>query len=180
MATDAGKIASEQAADEVVEPVFVRAAVGVGKGDDLTSGGFDSGVAGSGKPEIFLTDAADCGEASDDFLGVVGRAIVHEDDLVIGIVQFCERAKAGLERASAVETGNDHGNPGRTRQRKIGSARVQFPDLVEGFFWPAFARGQAESPVFDLAAPTKPIIGETVDDSTGESGTAGNLDLISE
>ena len=57
---------------------------------------------------IILANAADAGELLGNFRGGVGRAVVHEDDFVVGIGQAGERFEAGIERTRAIVAGDHH------------------------------------------------------------------------
>ena len=56
---DAGEVAAQQIADEVMQPVLVRTAVAVGERDDLAFARVDAGVARDREAEVDLTDAAE-------------------------------------------------------------------------------------------------------------------------
>jgi hypothetical protein len=80
--------AADEGQGQIIEPVFIGFAVAVGVDDDLARGGVHADVAGVAQAHVFLADVADPGEFLEDFLGVVGAAIVDEDHFKIGIAQF--------------------------------------------------------------------------------------------
>src|SRR5258705_9459488 len=110
MPANADVTAFEEILDEVKQPVFVRATVVVSERDNFARGGIDPRVAGGGEALVALPQAANGGECAGDFRRAVRRAIVHDDDLIIRVVQPRERIQACLQNASAVVTGDDHGN----------------------------------------------------------------------
>src|ERR1043166_2236906 len=107
MSADSGEIPAQQIVDQVVEPVFVGAAVVVGERDDLTGGGTDARVARGGEALVGLTEVTNGGKAAGNFRCAVSRTIVHEDDFVVWIVQAGQRFEEKLERARTVKSG-DH------------------------------------------------------------------------
>jgi hypothetical protein len=48
------KLAVQQTADHIIQPIFVRSAIGVSESDDFAVPGADAGVARGGKTEIRL------------------------------------------------------------------------------------------------------------------------------
>ena len=96
---------------QVVEPVLIGFAVGVGVDDDLALGGVHADVAGEGQAHVLLGDDAQrrpAFELLEDRLRVVGGAIIDEDDLEVGVAQPLHRAQAGLDGAGAVVGADDH------------------------------------------------------------------------
>ena len=62
-----------------------------------------------------MAKVADAAVQEGDLPGGVGRAVVHQDDFVVGIVQAEERLEAGLEGAFAVVGGNPVAGASGTR-----------------------------------------------------------------
>jgi len=105
------QIARLHPGDEVGQPVWIGDAVAVGIGDDLASGGFRADVARDGEPLVGLADDPAEREALGDFEGAVGRAVIDDDDLVIGIVEGFERRETRLHRALGVVGAHHHRYP---------------------------------------------------------------------
>jgi hypothetical protein len=178
VAANTGEFAVEQAADEIVEPVFVGAAVGVGEGDDFALGGGDAGVSGDGEALVFVVaKVAKIIKAATDLRGAIGGTVVHEDDFVLGIIKFLERLEAEFQRALAVVT-CDHDRNGRVaEQAKMRRVDELALDDVKGSFGRAIRSGEAESPVGDEGAFLEPIVGERVNDSAREATAKAEFDL---
>ena len=54
MAADAYEVIAEKIVDQIIEPVFISTAVGVRKGDDLTIGRANAGIARGREAQICL------------------------------------------------------------------------------------------------------------------------------
>ena len=65
-------------------------------------------IAGEAQAFIFLADVLHPRMAGRDFLGVIGRAVIDEDDFVVGVVDLLERGEAAVERLAAVVGANNH------------------------------------------------------------------------
>ena len=180
MAAHAGPGAVQQIARQIIEPVLVRPAIGVGEGDDFARGGGDAGVARRGKAQMFLADARGVFVLRNDLRGGVGRAVVHHQDFVIGVVQTGQRIQARLEGAGAIVAGHDDGNPGDAREREKGSGLELLLHHGKGGLGPAVAGGQAEIPIGHIAAIPVPLVGEAIDDDAGQAGSKSQLDLPGE
>ena len=79
----------------------------------ITVGGFDPGTASKQQPLVLLFDYADGnirlrGEALIDTRAAVGRAVVDDDDLVVGIILMCNAVQALSEIFLYVINGNDY------------------------------------------------------------------------
>src|ERR1043166_6218892 len=98
----ANEIRPLQVTDKIIEPIFVRAAVGVRERYDLANSCLDSRVASSGKAKIRLLNVPDCRKSLNNLLRVVRRTVIDENNLVIRIVEVCQRFQAGLKRSSSV------------------------------------------------------------------------------
>ena len=87
-AAHAGEVAGDERADQIVEPVAVGHAIGVGIGEDLALGGSGARVARMTQPMILLVNIADVRKAGGNLAGVIGGAIIHQHDLVMRIVDL--------------------------------------------------------------------------------------------
>ena len=81
MASHTHKSAAEQIPHEIIEPIFVRAAVRVGKSDPPAAGAFDPGIARSGPAAVDRQTDHDGSGVFRDFRRAVARAVVHHDAL---------------------------------------------------------------------------------------------------
>ena len=80
--------------DEIGQPVGVGDAIAVGIGDDLAGRRLGADIAGDAQALVRLADDPAIGIALGDFEGAVARAVIDDDDLVIGIVEHLERGEA--------------------------------------------------------------------------------------
>ena len=71
-AAHARVVAAEKRADQIIQPVGIGHAVGVGVGQNLTFGGSGPGVACIAQAVIILADIADVGKTGGDFRSVIG------------------------------------------------------------------------------------------------------------
>ena len=83
----ANEIAPQQIIYQIIEPVLVRSAVVVGEGNDLALRGSDARVPGSGQPRLVLAEVANARESPGDLRRGVAGAVVHEEHLVVRVVQ---------------------------------------------------------------------------------------------
>ncbi len=86
--TDPGVVAAEERADEIIEPVGIGHAVGVGVGEHFALGRGRTGVARVTKPVVLLPDVADLRKARGDLRRVIGRAVVDQDRFVSRIIDL--------------------------------------------------------------------------------------------
>jgi hypothetical protein len=96
------------------EPGRRRLGVVVQEDQDLPAGSPDPGVDGPGETPV----APQCqdphlGVASEQGEGAVGRAVVHHQDLPVGIRLPAQRLQAGRQMRGAVPVGDDHGEEGQ-------------------------------------------------------------------
>jgi hypothetical protein len=175
---DAGEFAVEQAAHEIVEPVFVRAAVRVGKRNDFAPSRCNSGVACDRKALVFVVaKVPEITEASADLLGAIGRTVIDQDHFVLGIVQFLEGLETEFQGALPVIAGDDDRDGRITRQTEMRCAQELALYHVEGSFGGAIDSREAESPVGYGSSFLKPIIDKLIHDRAGETTAKAKLDL---
>ncbi len=183
-AADAREVAAEKRADQVIEPVGIGHAVAVCVNDDLAGGGVGADIAGETEAFVFLADIFDPRVAGRDLLRVVGRAVVDEDDFVVGVVDLFERGEAAVEGFRAVVGADDDGGlrvGGKLHARGHGTvAREEvFYGFERGFFC-AVAAHEAERPVENFLASAEPFIGPRVDDCAGETAADDAFDVPAE
>ena len=86
--TDPSIVAADERADEVIEPVRIRHAVGVGVGEHFALGRGRAGVARVTQAVVVLLDVADLRKARRDLRRVIGRAVVDQDHFVVRIIDL--------------------------------------------------------------------------------------------
>ncbi len=124
-------------------------------------------VARVAQAHVLLLDVDDARVLRGDLLRVVGRSVVHEDDLVVRIIDLHERGEAVVERAGAVVGADDDRDLRVARQLHARGHRfLAAPlalDRLERFLRLAIARHEAEGPVRDLHAAGEPFVGPRID-----------------
>src|SRR5579884_3285846 len=168
-------------ADEIGEPVGIGDAVAIGIGDDLAGRRLGADVARNAQPAVRLADDAAIGVALGDFEGAVGRAVVDDDDLIVGVVELFERRQALVHRPLGVVRAHNDGDAriARQRRRQAGVA-VIFRDGVECRLRAALPVDEPEIPVFDAVAAGKPLVGPGEDEGAGDAGGEGGSHLPAE
>ena len=83
-----GVIAAQKRAHQIIEPIRVRHAVGVGVGKDFAFREGGAVVPGVAQAVIGLVNVANIREAGGDLARVIGRAVVDQDDFVVGIIDL--------------------------------------------------------------------------------------------
>ena len=116
-----------------------------------------------------------------DLLGVVLRSVIHEDDLVIRVIDLFERIEAAPEGLGAV-VGADDDRGLRIRRQLDPRGHRAFPvkELPHGFerllFRPVAAH-EPERPVQDLLSAAEPFVGPRVDDRARQAAANHALDV---
>ena len=87
-AADPGIIAAHERADQIIEPVGIRHAVGVGVGEHFAPGRGRAGVARVTQAVVLLPDVTDLRKTRGDLRRVVGRAVIDQDGFVGRIVDL--------------------------------------------------------------------------------------------
>ena len=144
----------------------------------------DAGVARGAEALVDLHDIPHGGEILHDFLRVVLRAVVDEDDFVVGVVEMLERIEAIAQRARAV-VGADHDGDHRERHGRdealvertlrIFEERLESAVARLGF---ALRRDDAEGPVGDVDAVGEPLVGPREDEGAGEPAFEDGGDVL--
>ena len=180
---------AQQRADEVVEPVGIGHAVAIGVGKNLARRGARADVARVGQAHVLLAHRDEFGlvpELIDDLRRAVGRAVVHQHDLVVGIVDLHQRAEAGFQRLRAVVGADDDAHLRVGRQADLAgdvfvvAAAPFFPERTEGELGHPLAGDQAERPVRDVHAAGEPFVGPRVDDRPRQPAAHDALDVPGE
>ena len=108
-AAHAGEVAAEQSADEIIEPIRIGHAVAVCVNNHFARGRVGADISSETQTFVFLTDSAHPGMARGDFGGLIGRSIIDEDDLVVGVMDVLEGRKAAVEGLRSIVGANDDG-----------------------------------------------------------------------
>ena len=118
--------------DDALERAGAEVDVGVGQQDPLAAGAHEALVHRVKLSEPTVGELANVerrharvggGEAVDDRAGVVGRAIVHQDDLQCRVAVVELGARGGLDLGALVARGDDDGERGPARRRARPEAR---------------------------------------------------------
>ncbi len=89
-AARADHVRGQERLDQEGEPVAIDAGVGVGVGDDLAGRFRQPDVARRAQPGVRGVDHAHPREAVADLAGAIGRAVVDENDFVVGVGELLE------------------------------------------------------------------------------------------
>src|SRR5712691_7169365 len=100
----------------------------------------------------------------------IRRTIVHQDYLVVRIVQPLQRLETGFERAIAIIAGDDNRDLWSSLQRKIWRGAKHLLHEPVRRLGLARASGEAQLPVFDLSAVFEPLVSEAKHDPAGQAG----------
>src|SRR5207248_8697080 len=106
--THAREVAAGQRADQIVKPIDVGHTVRIGVGEYFPACGGSAGVARSAQPTGGLMNVTNIWEFSGDLRGVVGRSIIHQDNLKLWVIDFTERLEARPQRCAGVIRTNDN------------------------------------------------------------------------
>ena len=86
--THSGVIAAYERADQIIEPVHVRHAVGIGVGQHVALGRGGSGVAGVTQSVIALVNVAHPGKLRGNVCRVVSRTVIDQNHFILRIIEF--------------------------------------------------------------------------------------------
>ena len=151
----------EQLGDQEVEPVRIGKAVIVGVGDDLACGQVHADVTRHRKTFVRLPVVAHRGKARGDVRHAVRRAVVDQQDFVVGIVKFLERFERPGQRLPAVVAADDHGDLRIARECRQGAVAAEDRgDFVERRLGRAIASDQPKGPVADRMPAREPLVRE--------------------
>ena len=151
---------------EIGEPLRVGVGVVVDVGDDLSRGRFEPRVArarqaavpGPDEPAVVLP--RDGGRR-------VGGAVVHDDDLVVGVGELLEPLEAVADRARPVARADDDGNarPGEGRGER--HVREGLAHGAQCRLGPPVPAREAEGPVVHVGSGAVPLVGPGVHERPG-------------
>ena len=148
------------------DPVAVRLAVVIGKGEDFSLGGAGPGVARSAEAAGFEADEADRWEIfRDEIASAIDRAIIHDDRFESTTRHFLDRSEALADAVMTVTSADDD-----AEEVEGGGWRAERKTL-ERRFRVSRAVGQAEVPVQHLRAIVPPAVAPSV------GGHAGSIEI---
>src|SRR5205807_8555491 len=112
-----------------------------------------------------------------DFERSVARAVIDDDDLVVGVVEHCERSQALIHRPLGIVGADHYRDPRVALQRRRQYAGVLPHYLVERRFRPAFPVDQTEGPVLDQMTAGEPFVGPGENESASDTRLEGGVYL---
>src|SRR6184192_986559 len=106
--THAPEVAVGECANQIIKPIDVGHTVRIGISEYFAACGGGAGVARNTQPAIGLMNVTHIWEFSGDLRGVVGRSIIHQDNLKLWVIDFTERLEARPQRCAGVIRTNDN------------------------------------------------------------------------
>ena len=166
----------KKAGGHVRQPVRIGIGVIVYVSDDLSHGGFHPGVAGAAQAPVLGADDAEA-VLPGDRRRPVGRAVVHDDHLVVRIVEPAQAFAAIPDGAGPVVAANDHRDAGPGGVGQEGGLGVRLADDREGRLGTPLPVRDAELPVGDIAPAPIPFVRPGVGEHAGAAPGEGGPDL---
>ena len=130
--------------------------------DDFTGGCAQSGVAGRTEAAIFGPDNAYVIFTS-NLACPIGRPVVNNNDLKIGVTKLSETLQALSDRAASIKSANHNGDARRTQARGERYFAKSLADHFQRGLGRTFAVGDSEIPVFNISAAVIPFIRPGID-----------------
>ena len=159
----ADHVGRDKRLNQVGQPQRIDPHVGVGIGDDGAGRVRQAEVAGVTEPAVRDVDDPSIDQRIvtgplrrrprvGEVAGAIGRSVVDDDDLEVGVVERVERGQAFADRVGGVVSANDHRDPrpGGPGVGAEGRVRKRLSDRVERRFRLTFAIDQSEIPILDL------------------------------
>ena len=161
---------------EISEPVGVGVRIVIQIRHDLACGGGQARVSRAGQAPVRGADEADVVGARDR-RRVVGRAVVHHDHFVVGVVEVPQPLTRVADRAPPV-VGADHDRDTGPRQggleRRLGE---RFPHGLERRLGRSVGPREAERPVLHVVPMAVPLVRPGEDEHPATSGRERRPDL---
>src|SRR5215208_2866392 len=174
--TDPSVFGTEEAGGEVGEPMRVGACVVVEVGDDLPGGRLHAGVAGATQATVLRSDELEIVLAG-DHRRRVGRAVVHDDHLVVRVFQVGQTLQAIPYGALPVVGADHHGDVGPGRILREWNLGEGFADALQGGLGAPIPAGEPKIPIFDVVTAPVPLVGPGKDEGAGAPGSERRPDL---
>ena len=166
-------IRGQERLHQVRQPVGIGADIRIRVRHDLPGCGLQADIPGRAQPTVRHVNAPDAGMAGADGACVIGGAIVHQNDLDVGVRQALERGQTLIERVRGVVRA-DHDRDPRPRPllgfRKRRRAEHAL-HCLKSRLGPAGAVDETERPVLDRGAATPPLVGPR--EGNGAAGALG-------
>ena len=166
--THANMCRAQKSVREICEPVRIGVGVIVDVRDDLAPGCPEAGVPRAGEAAVLGLDQPAVVSARDGG-GGIRRAVIHNDDLVVGVGQPLQGLEAIADGARAVVRADDHGDPRPGEIRREGYFAESVSYGGERGLRRAVSAREAEGPVLDVVRVPVPLVGPREDESTGAS-----------
>ena len=154
-------VRGQERLNEECQPVRVDPRVRVGVGHDLAGRVGEPDVASRAEAGVGRVDDADARVSMSDRARAIPRAVVDQNDLVVGIGEPFERREAVLDRGFGVVRADDNRHarprsPGFGWEGRVGECRRHGSG---GRLGPALAGDEPERPVVHAVAATPPFVG---------------------
>src|SRR5436305_3310531 len=81
-------ITAYKSADKIIQPIGINHAVRIGVGEDFTLSCGRAGIPGVAQSLIALMNVTHPWELRCDIRCIIGRSVIDQDDLILGIVKF--------------------------------------------------------------------------------------------
>jgi hypothetical protein len=174
--SDANVLRTREAVREVMEPLRVGIRVVVDIRDDLTRGRVQAGVTSAAEPLVRGSDQTHT-RLGRNQRGVVRRAVIDENDLVVRVLQPSEACQAGAQRSRAVERADDYADPGPFLFDREGDVTIGATHGFERGLGTPLPGRETELPVVHVLSATKPLVGPGEDERSRAPGAKRRPDL---
>ena len=157
----ADHVGVEKRLHEERQPVAIDACVGVRVGHDLAGGFSQADVARGAQAAVRDVDDAHAAVGVPDLARAVLRAVVDQNDFVVGVRELLERREAFVDRVGGVVRADDDGDARPValplgRERRVPEGRRH---RLGGGFGTPIAIDQPECPVVHRVAAAPPLVG---------------------
>src|SRR5207237_3421138 len=155
---------AQKSVRKIRQPLRIGVRVIVDVRDDLAAGCTETGVPRTRETTVLGLDKPAVVSARDGG-GRVRRAVIHNDDLVVGVGQPVQRLEAIADRPGTVVRADDHGDPGPPDVWREGCLPESASGGCERGLRRAVGARQAEGPVVDVAGASVPLVGPRENES---------------
>jgi hypothetical protein len=165
----------------MVEPIRIRHAIGIGKGDNFAVDALMPTLRASLSPLFVLIDQPNIIVTLGDLPRAVRRAVVDDNDFIIWIVQVLQRGQTRIDGSLAVVHANNHRYFRMRDEIRRQGVVVNLFDLPKAGFCRRLRSTKSESPVLNLKSFLSgvgvPIIGPGKDYCAGGAGFKAGAQL---
>ena len=170
-AADALHLLIQHALHQVTQPVLIYNAVIIGVCHDFSAGHLRADVTRYTKPLVFLMIISNLWKLSGDSGDSVGGAIVHNDHLMIGVIQSHQGLQTLHESPGSIVSANHHRYTGQSRVL-VNDARNPSPHFFQyrsSRLFAAIGSRHPEEPICDLVPTGEPVVGESENHRTRQA-----------